>query len=573
MEKKRISNHLVSFSNSLSWAFCLLLFSVMVLTSCKQDMYENRPNTTGESSDDSGGGNSNVVTDADRVAYAEKVLGITFDKQQDWVLTSANSVKIVADADLDDISQVVVLDAHPYAGPNRLLASKALTKGASVTLSFRAQLTDTVLYAACLSKDGQCIARPFVVGKDTEVSFVEQPIPAAARSGARRSVTEVTPPDAPFYMKDYYSFRNAVKKALPKGSDNRQVIGEFDYTNTIQVRKNPYTTYSLPLVYIGGDSEADLNLAYTWYPLGLTENKDSFLIRDNFPSGWEAKKDFDTGEFQLHGYELSCRHENGQLSHNFTSSDILQFRLMKGEQELIDAEDSHVKVFRFNGYVFIACDEGNDWDYNDRLFWMRYGNDRLEKAKVIPVDPDPSAPQLWTYAWEDKDFGDYDLNDCVIEVQKNADDTTKLDITLVALGAKNNLWLYFDSKTEKSYSKLTPVFTDELHKVLGAEPGTMVNTGQASAKTKTVTLSKPTGFDFQTCSFVLVSQADGRLITIRISTKGQDPHGIVIPVKWQWPTETTCIKDAYPEFVKWAADRTQAQDWYKYPVKDKIVSQ
>ena len=70
-----------------------------------------------------------------------------------------------------------------------------------------------------------------------------------------------------------------------------------------------------------------------------------------------------------------------------------------------------------------------------------------------------------------------------------------------------------------------------------------------------------------------MAEVNGHLNAVRISTKGQDPHGIVIPVKWQWPTETTCIKDAYPEFVKWAADRTQATDWYKHPVKGKIVSE
>jgi hypothetical protein len=163
------------------------------------------------------------------------------------------------------------------------------------------------------------------------------------------------------------------------------------------------------------------------------------------------------------------------------------------------------------------------------------------------------------------------MNDCVIEVQDNADDASKLDISLVALGANNNLWLYFDSKTEKSYRKLTPVFQDELHKVLGAKEGSMVNTGQNSAQPITITVSKPAGFDFQTCSFVLVSEVEGEYNAVKISVKGQDPHGIVVPGKWQWPTERTCIKDAYPEFNTWAADHTKARDWYKHPVEGKVV--
>lgn len=41
---------------------------------------------------------------------------------------------------------------------------------------------------------------------------------------------------------------------------------------------------------------------------------------------------------------------------------------------------------------------------------------------------------------------------------------------------------------------------------------------------------------------------------------------------WQWPTETTCIKDAYKNFSLWASDRTKALDWYKYPEENKVYS-
>ena len=68
---------------------------------------------------------------------------------------------------------------------------------------------------------------------------------------------------------------------------------------------------------------------------------------------------------------------------------------------------------------------------------------------------------------------------------------------------------------------------------------------------------------------------DNDYYAIHIATKGQDPHGIVIPGKWEWPTETTCIKDAYPKFVDWAKDITDvdAKDWYKHPVKGKVIPQ
>ena len=70
---------------------------------------------------------------------------------------------------------------------------------------------------------------------------------------------------------------------------------------------------------------------------------------------------------------------------------------------------------------------------------------------------------------------------------------------------------------------------------------------------------------------MLVSEVEGEYNAVKISVKGQDPHGIVVPGKWQWPTEKTCIKDAYPEFNTWAADHTKALDWYKHPVEGKVV--
>jgi hypothetical protein len=56
-----------------------------------------------------------------------------------------------------------------------------------------------------------------------------------------------------------------------------------------------------------------------------------------------------------------------------------------------------------------------------------------------------------------------------------------------------------------------------------------------------------------------------------LTTAGQDPHGIIIPGQWQWPTETTCIKEAYPDFNTWASDHTKAKDWYNNPKAGKVV--
>ena len=541
---------------------------LLALNSCEHDMdkYQKKP----------------TPSDAERVSYAEKVLGITIDKQQDWVLTKEYSVKIVADADLQDIFEVRVLNAHPYAETNAILASSAATNGNEVTLRFRSPfVADSMLYAACVTKDGKCIARPFIPGVDASVSFIDK-APNQASSRRYKAATVINPPQSTMsYIKDYYSFIRALKKALPEGNDNRTVIGGSDYTNIIQVRKNPYDTNSLLLAYLGGKSGPDDDLFYVWYPGGTTENKDSFHIIDNYPAGWiTPKMSFEMQAYEVPSHYLNGRDSYGNLCTYFSQGDILDLHLMKNGN-LLDDTSSRVKVYMFNGYVFVGCEDGDNWDYNDRMFWMPYGADRVEKAEGLPVPPEPSEPKVWTYVWEDKDYGDYDLNDCVIEVQENKNDRTKLDITLVALGGARQLWLGFDNKNAKTYKDYTPVWNKELHSLLGVATGTLVNTGRASAKPVKITLPKPEGFDFQTCSFVLgakhsdedknMMDYDNDFYYIKIATVGQDPHGIVIPEKWQWPTETTCIKDAYPKFNTWSADHTKAQDWYKYPVSGKVV--
>ncbi|MBR4565894.1 MAG: DUF4842 domain-containing protein [Prevotella sp.] len=556
--------------NKRLWYFSgiMAVGCLLALNSCEHDMdkYQKKP----------------TPSDAERVSYAEKVLGITIDKQQDWVLTKEYSVKIVADADLQDIFEVRVLNAHPYAETNAILASSAATNGNEVTLRFRSPfVADSMLYAACVTKDGKCIARPFIPGVDASVSFIDK-APNQASSRRYKAATVINPPQSTMsYIKDYYSFIRALKKALPEGNDNRTVIGGSDYTNIIQVRKNPYDTNSLLLAYLGGNSGPDDDLFYVWYPGGTTENKDSFHIIDNYPAGWiTPKMSFEMQAYEVPSHYLNGRDSYGNLCTNFSQGDILDLHLMKNGN-LLDDTSSRVKVYMFNGYVFVGCEDGDNWDYNDRMFWMPYGADRVEKAEGLPVPPEPSEPKVWTYVWEDKDYGDYDLNDCVIEVQENKNDRTKLDITLVALGGARQLWLGFDNKNAKTYKDYTPVWNRELHSLLGVATGTLVNTGRASANPVKITLPKPEGFDFQTCSFVLgakhsdedknMMDYDNDFYYIKIATVGQDPHGIVIPEKWQWPTETTCIKDAYPKFNTWSADHTKAQDWYKYPVSGKVV--
>ena len=184
----------------------ILIVGTMVLTGCSPnaDDYKKKPYN---------------VTDEERVKYAEGLLGTTIDPEQDWVLTSEYSVSITADAHLGTISKVIVLDSNPYAGVSSVMASAAATNNAKVALTFRAP-KDSLMYAACVSTDGKCIARPFLPGKEQQVSFVVAPGSYSDSQAAPRRADRIDidyPTYKQFSIKDFINFRKALYENLPDG--------------------------------------------------------------------------------------------------------------------------------------------------------------------------------------------------------------------------------------------------------------------------------------------------------------------------------------------------------------------
>lgn len=174
------------------------------------------------------------------------------------------------------------------------------------------------------------------------------------------------------------------------------------------------------------------------------------------------------------------------------------------------------------------------------------------------------TPAVWSYAFEDSWMADYDMNDVVVKVQENGSD--KLDITLCCTGANYNLYVYY---------KTTPLFGGkEVHKVLGAE-GKFINTGDPSNEkfavrnAVTETINKPDNFDPYTFDIWIKSPEKAQ---IKLAEQGEDPHAIMVPGDWKWPTEWTPIKEAYPDFVGFAADETHNTntDWYNNCVESKV---
>ena len=200
-------------------------------------------------------------------------------------------------------------------------------------------------------------------------------------------------------------------------------------------------------------------------------------------------------------------------------------------------------------------------------------------AQVTPdPNPVPVVYPIYSYAFEDTKVGDYDMNDVVIKAQETKDG--KINLKVVACGATLNLNIrlypaqgnrganevahYEGTPTNLSYNG-----QEEVHAMLGAEAGAMVNTGStATAKPITITIDKG-NHDPAHLPLAIYSTAQGE---IRLAGSGQAPFGVIIPEDWSWPTERVCITSAYNKtspvdnsFTTFAGSAGAAESWYKYP--------
>lgn len=196
--------------------------------------------------------------------------------------------------------------------------------------------------------------------------------------------------------------------------------------------------------------------------------------------------------------------------------------------------------------------------------------------------------QTWTYAFEDNTTKcDFDMNDVVIQVKENSNNSNKLDVTLVAAGCEYDNYVYLGT------TRIAWANGAEVHAALGAPSRKMVNTGRGvDLDAVTVTIDKPSGnFDFQNadfkiCPFKIGANPDDLSQSVSNDYIGivkegnpsglaQAPLGIAIPDKWKWPKERVNITNAYEGFIAWGkqtslALKAETGGWYQEPTSGMV---
>lgn len=229
----------------------------------------------------------------------------------------------------------------------------------------------------------------------------------------------------------------------------------------------------------------------------------------------------------------------------------------------LEPNTSRIAAFGANNKDYLCFEDGTDQDFDDLIMEVESG--------VVPLehyDMDMRS-KVYTFAFEDHDLGDYDMNDVVIKAQRLND--TQVKYSLEATGAYDELYIRgIQNATLLNDSK-------EVHALFNVSQNTFVNTESSRIAPIQETITVDRNFSFSRPSdqpYIYNKTTDKE---IRISMKGEDPHAILIPCDWQYPLERVCVggvaDPAYKQFNNWGQKAVSSTDWYNYPEAGKVYTQ
>ena len=269
-----------------------------------------------------------------------------------------------------------------------------------------------------------------------------------------------------------------------------------------------------------------------------------------FPEGYKigfmvrAKTDFvENGKARKQG-EL---YGDGRLNNEINNYSECNFKSSK-----LGTDGPRMGWMTVNGKMIMCFESGTDSDFNDIIIEVEGG--------VKPIYNTPEFENnYYTFCFEDRRLGDYDMNDIVIKATRI--DKTTVEYSIVACGANDLLKVYIHN---------SQIFGDkEVHEMFGASSNTFINTRKGDTKfdpiTKRITVKESFSFLDEDTQPFIYNITEGK--AIKLSKQGEDPHGIMIPYDFKYPIEQICIKDVYARFNEWGQDKITSTDWYKYPIE------
>ena len=221
-------------------------------------------------------------------------------------------------------------------------------------------------------------------------------------------------------------------------------------------------------------------------------------------------------------------------------------------------DDPRILMFCANDKTYLAFEEGCDCQYSDAI---------IEITQGVNIVEDPMSVEAITYTVciEDRPIADYDLNDIVIKAKRVVGDRVRVELSLVACGASDDL--YICGLNGQLFNE-----NNEVHDLFQVERGTFVNTTGGTKHdpvTEIFEIGNTTSLMDFLKSMTIYDATIDHYITF--SGRSDDPHAIVIPYDFKYPLERKSIIKAYPTFRNWTQNRNVDNNWYKSPMDGDVI--
>jgi len=220
--------------------------------------------------------------------------------------------------------------------------------------------------------------------------------------------------------------------------------------------------------------------------------------------------------------------------------------------------------FKMEDRILLCWESGTDADYNDIIL-------EVEGSVTDPETVVEFEHNIYTYCFEDRQLGDYDMNDVVIKAKRL--DKTHVQYAIVACGANDKLFV-------KNINAGVINDNTEVHSLFGKGTNQFINTESSAEYIEPIVVVKEVSESFsfldEATQPYLYDKTTG--LEVKLAKRGEDPHGIMLPYDFKYPLEKVCIKDAYKKFNEWFSknpdlDKTVVEtNWYTQPVKGKVYT-
>lgn len=227
------------------------------------------------------------------------------------------------------------------------------------------------------------------------------------------------------------------------------------------------------------------------------------------------------------------------------------------ENDGMELDDPRAAIFGANQKAYLMFEDGTDINYVDIVVEIQGGLTAVDAAQEINNN-------VYTFCFEDRNLGDYDMNDVVIKAERL--NMSQVRYSVVACGAYDELYLRNINGQKLNEST-------EIHHLFGVDNlSTFINTQSKNYEPVTEVITVDPSFSFTDFSKQVYIYNKTQDYDVKMSQKGEDPHGIMIPSDFAYPKERICVKDAYLQFNSWGENPINSTDWYLTPVEGNVMN-